>query len=91
MSLYQKENDLNQRALLRDTNFLNVFFILLLNSSVENQISLLYELNQVLEMDSKNKRMLVELHYHEFLLGIIEKMKDQYFIPATNMNKIYVD
>ena len=86
-----KENDLNDGALLRDTNFLNVLFILLLNSSVQNQISMLYELNLVLKMDCKNQRVLVSLGYHKFLLGIISTLKDKYLIQSTSLNKTYID
>jgi len=65
---FKQDNLLNCHGLIRDTNFLNVFFIVLLNSEIQNQIYLLQELLYIIQMDSKNTRTLVELGYAHFLL-----------------------
>lgn len=89
LALFNLEDDLNKNGLLRDTNFLNAYFIVLFNSSVVNQVSSLYELNYILKMDTSNRRTLVELRYHEFVMGIVDKLSTNYTILCTSLNKEY--
>ena len=86
-----EEDTLNSNPLLRKTQFLNVFIVQLFNSSTKIQIKILHDLDNLLALTSKNKKVFVNLGFQDFFLQILYKLSSQFKIPYTPENQEYIE
>ena len=85
------ENSLCLNPFLRESQFLNVFVVQLLNSSAQVQITLFKDLEKLLGLSDQTKKVFVNLGFQDFFLQILYKLSNQYKIPLTSENQDYIE
>ena len=81
---------INPFALLRSSKFLDSFGLIMFNSNMKVQIQILNDLQKILDINTKNKEIIVTSGIQDFTIQILFKLCYQCKMQSTPENINYV-
>ena len=87
----ENEGRINDNAQLRISKCLNLFTVLLFSQSMDVQSNIFIDLESILRLNDRNKKIFIETGFQELIIQILMKLSTEYKVSNNQENLTYIE